>query len=745
MYFACNGVRLPVEVSNYSGLGHFVDCDLPRIRGMVSESRKYDCKQCQKGFGKAEHLRRHEGTHTGSRPHTCVQCNRGFARQDALLRHQKRYAHGGLHPSSTSQLLSPVTEGSTPSNKNGPDHYRHSARQINTAIDGIFRAAEATSSSHIGIDMPTETPPFTHDDHFFQLTWPDSENLLQSILSSEFSAFSPMDIFPSQPKVRSGAAPEDQAVSPWLASIQTSAQGHGCNSAVQDLSQIITSASADVTVKAQMTGFTTVFLDGCLHMFFTRVISTFPVVHAPTFVFKDWTHPLLLNAIALGSLFMGQNDDITKGEILWRLAHTAVTTSWHDLINHRGPYDGCCGVQLVMTALLGQLYAILSRNDTLRKTAQIFHSLGFYWSRQSRLYDIDQNVINVPALNAAPEEKLRAWKLWAARETQLRALLGHYILDGLIAQNAGSPTCQRHASNPLPLASNDTLYQAGTADDWIVQMETSRACTLTFRDYFNQLFSDSAVPQSWTSDPSVFSDRVILEGLNSLVLERNDSPLETVGIPSKHAISRALGCFFGLMSSKEALRTNEHLEALLRWHFISLDAATDCGLLCRTMCETHQVSQTILGARRPASTFHLATWARTPGARRALLHAIAIEDTLQQLPIGRANALHVPSSIFAAAMIYCGFLLAGISSTATPSVLDWTKLMVTDALGDSTANVDAEMQAFLEGNASPHGSKIRNLFYDAKRLSTMLQNFSRPWGVSTAMQQVLEQLLALCG
>lgn len=31
------------------------------------------------------------------------------------------------------------------------------------------------------------------------------------------------------------------------------------------------------------------------------------------------------------------------------------------MINHRGPYDTCNGVQLVLTALLGQVYATLSR------------------------------------------------------------------------------------------------------------------------------------------------------------------------------------------------------------------------------------------------------------------------------------------------------------------------------------------------------------------------------------------------
>ena len=71
-----------------------------------------------------------------------------------------------------------------------------------------------------------------------------------------------------------------------------------------------------MTSEAQNTGFTAMFLDGCLHMFFTRFVPSFPVVHAPTFVFKDWTHPLLLNAIALGALFMGKEDYVKKVRLM---------------------------------------------------------------------------------------------------------------------------------------------------------------------------------------------------------------------------------------------------------------------------------------------------------------------------------------------------------------------------------------------------------------------------------------------
>lgn len=44
-------------------------------------------------------------------------------------------------------------------------------------------------------------------------------------------------------------------------------------------------------------------------------------------MFRECTHPLLLNAMALGSLYLGPKDSVAKGEALWRLAHTAIATS----------------------------------------------------------------------------------------------------------------------------------------------------------------------------------------------------------------------------------------------------------------------------------------------------------------------------------------------------------------------------------------------------------------------------------
>jgi len=81
-------------------------------------------------------------------------------------------------------------------------------------------------------------------------------------------------------------------------------------------------------------------------MFFVRFIPTFPVLHRSTFVFKECTHPLLLNAIAIGSLYLGPKDAIAKGEALWRLSHTAVATSVRYpllKIKHQSVNDFCSG------------------------------------------------------------------------------------------------------------------------------------------------------------------------------------------------------------------------------------------------------------------------------------------------------------------------------------------------------------------------------------------------------------------
>jgi hypothetical protein len=47
-------------------------------------------------------------------------------------------------------------------------------------------------------------------------------------------------------------------------------------------------------------------------MFFTRFIPAIPVVHTPTYVLRDFDHPLLLTMIILGSVFIVGEESTAK-------------------------------------------------------------------------------------------------------------------------------------------------------------------------------------------------------------------------------------------------------------------------------------------------------------------------------------------------------------------------------------------------------------------------------------------------
>lgn len=470
-------------------------------------------------------------------------------------------------------------------------------------------------------------------------------------------------------------------------------------------------------------------------------------------MFRECTHPLLLNAIAIGSLYLGPKDAVAKGEALWRLAHTAIATSWQTLITHQGPYDACKGLQLVLTALLGQVYAALSKNRALRTTSQIVHALGFFWARHCGMFDSDPFSLNtLPSEDANQAEKDHHWKLWSSREIQRRALLAHYILDGQIAQMSGDPTSTRHASNQLGFPSSDAAFEASNADDWLFQMRSHPIPDVSFRSMFRSLFTPSGPVRLFENSLSSFSLRVVLEGLQSLISDCDDLD-GTIGVPTKSEVRRALAQIHESITNNTSLSASDKLETLLRWHGICLDAATDSSLLCRHLCARHSIDQHVLGGGKSIRpVLDLAAWARTEDARRALLHAVAIQDIVEQLPRGRAHVIHMPSSLFAAATVYSVFSMTGHTTVKLPRAVDWKDALFTEIdpcvilgqLSGSTASSDT--RRFVRGEQTHSGSSsttTRNLLYELNSMQKLFRCLSSQWGVAFEMEKVVDQWISL--
>lgn len=445
-------------------------------------------------------------------------------------------------------------------------------------------------------------------------------------------------------------------------------------------------------------------------MFFVRFIPTFPLLHRATFVFRDCIHPLLLNAIAIGSLYLGPADAVAKGEGLWRLSYTATTTSWQTLIKHQGPYDSCPGAQLVIGALLGQVYGLLSGNAAIRSTSQAFHALSFFWARRCGMFDTPPfSCADLPSLEAPHAEKEHSWRIWAAREIQQRSLLAHYMLNGLISAMTGDPTSVRHAANKSSLPCQEVVFEASTADEWLLQMQIQQADRPTFSSLFPLLFSPLEDPCALGYDMSAFSFKVLLEGLQSFITDCSEETAPVMGAPTRTEIRRALCRVYDSISESTILSHADRLETLLRWHTICLDAATRPTLLC----ERSNIDQNEWAIRkRLSSNLGLDQWAHGQEGRRALLHAVAIQDIVEQLPRGRAHAMTMPTCLFAAGMVYTVFALAGLVSVSLPGTVEWTDVLKTTS--GNEASPPSTTTQYVAGGQVPDVMNMmtRNLLYE---------------------------------
>jgi hypothetical protein len=517
---------------------------------------------------------------------------------------------------------------------------------------------------------------------------------------------------------------------------------------------------------------------------------------------------LLLNAIAIGSLYLGPKDAVAKGEALWRLAHTAIATSWQTLISQRGTYDACEGVQLVLTAVLGQVYGTLSKNRAIRTTSQAFHSLAFVWARRCGMFDCGPfpplSSLDLAAADDAEMDSL--WRTWVAREIQQRAVLAHFMLDGLISQMSGVPTSVRHATNQLSLPSSEPAFEASSADEWISHMRRSQSVqgqtsfeiptTTTFRSILRRLFRSPESPWFDTT-LSAFSYKVILEGLQSLISDDDCEEEEggtAVGVPTRSEVRRALNQVYETITLNASLSSADQGETLLRWHSICLETVVNTSLLCRNLCSRYDITQHIWRQqpqsqqqRTPHHTqnsrklFDLVDWVTTPSARIALLHAMAIQEIVEQLPRGRAHVIHMPSSLFATATVYAVFALAGSPALKIPCSVVWQDVLLDTRCAAAGQTVSSSAPATsasylslsdvsntVHSNSNPSGNNSnglgvtdtcryirgdtlyglnvtsRNLLYELNSIQKLFRCLFAQWGVAYDMESVVEQWISLC-
>jgi len=211
------------------------------------------------------------------------------------------------------------------------------------------------------------------------------------------------------------------------------------------------------------------------------------------------------------------------------------------------------------------------------------------------------------------------------------------------------------------------------------------------------------------------------------------------------------------IASNPNISSPERLELFLRWHTICLDTCKDSSILCHSICTRYGIAQHVCGGREALKPeLDLVSWANTEDARRALLHAIAIQEIIEQLPRGRAHVIHIPSSLFASATVYCVFTLAAQTTVHLPSIVDWQSVL---SSGYESCSISSEAgeagdanetkryvrgEYALQGFGARMPGAAKNLLYELNSMQKLFRCLCAQWGIAYDMEDVIDQWIALC-
>ncbi|KAM0747977.1 hypothetical protein T439DRAFT_328639 [Meredithblackwellia eburnea MCA 4105] len=672
------------------------------------------CQFCSLEFKKREHCIRHERTHTNEQPFNCPECSKPFGRQDSLARHLKTHQIGsplgsmGLvlerdspRTSTTASLPSPrgpPVEDHPPPPPPPPIHSSPPPGWASTLqLDGILGEGASTVDHENGAPSGQhldELPSSVNGTTLSEFNPFQGDSLFECLFDNTLPFSNLWPLIPAETGLQEvdWTIPLPQAPIPSLldraVAIPTGGEPSPANSdsllqdgaAIRETRSYITDLGTSLDA-ARTTSISSEFLNTCIVLFWERFAPSLPILHRPTFDARQCIPPLLLNIIALGSLFSETRTSHAKGEHLWILAHKAVASAWDKLILYQGPHDQTQGVQLVLTALLGQIFASLSNNKYLRATARTFHSLGFRWADESAM-NLTQKPLDLSAANT-PAEIDVAWRKWAAREVQLRAILGHYILDGQISSFDHMPPTIRHTLNQACPGASDQAFAAHSADDWITLMR-ARPDQLdpqpTFSELYLNLFQKNSPTVTFDpSNDSFLTTYTMLEGISSLASELQLAGTRgAVGLPSRAEVLSALRALYRKLSSECIQAQPWHRQLLIRWHAVNITTLVPLPAILQRLEHDPASQARMLSTSAP--TFDPSLWASTRDARRALLHAVAICSLAESCSVGAASAIHLPGCIFLGAMTMAAYTLGKPASFTAPAY----ELTDSDAWVDSS-------------------------------------------------------------
>ncbi|KAH6700582.1 fungal-specific transcription factor domain-containing protein [Leptodontidium sp. MPI-SDFR-AT-0119] len=765
------------------------------------------CRFCFKNFSKAEHLSRHERSHTKERPYQCSDCGKSYTRHDTLLRHRKSHDIIASEPETTSEnhelaspsradhAVAPLLELQAMTDRpiDGQDepisshvyHGNSGDRSEESQMNQCHHNEETSPTGNspgadvdllpLGLLDPapeqfsnngqSNTLPFLPDMEFWNL---QNESFPSWHIGDDFDieAFNASLLSPAaaDQSVWYGQTSTSQAnglLTPqigtrnWAAPSMNDIQGLWVTKADYYSWKDANNASYSVAPTRPITPSTvspsgntvderyrselsqrlcprwkedplppTEFLNLALQLFFTKFNPIFPILHGPTFRPSNENSLLLLSICSIGSLFMGSSAATVQGSKIFERLNKVILASWDNIITRKASER----ISLVQASILGQTFAYLSGNPKYMATVEAFHGTVIAFARRCGMFKGIQCNIQLGA--ESPQEIEDAWNAWARSEEVTRTALGLYVHDAQLATTFHHDPVFRHNAIQVCVAANNDLFSAPSAAQWanLLRSSTPEQTKLSSHIHLNQDEHSCSIPlfKELACKNSNFSCYVLLQGIGAAVQESSGAGQMTQTDAKRY--QDALMCWYHAYGKAKSAQESDPLCQMILWHEIFMSILVDFNELERAVGRDGT-------SECAASLKYVGQWSSSVEAKRCVVHALLIYRQVGGLRIDSEPAIHVPRSVFLAAIAWYCYIQFDQAGCGLPQTfgesLDITESMV---FGANPLQLLFEASGFkIEKPKLTEISPLRGL-------TDMLHRIGH-WGISRRFARILGLLL----
>lgn len=361
----------------------------------------------------------------------------------------------------------------------------------------------------------------------------------------------------------------------------------------------------------------TSFLNLCTKMYFTRFNPVFPIIHAPTFRPMPENSLLLFSICSIGSLFIGSASAVAQGTKIFETLNKSILASWEQLLGRSRTE----AMAMTRASLIGQTWALTSGNPRHLVLAESFHGTVLALARQVGMFRVNRPKLSKQKLRSSGEDLDILWREWKISEEMHRAAGALHIHDAELANIFHHEPLLRHGRTFQ--AASDRAFGATTPKEWAKIM----------------------LDQNSARQPSRFASYITLEGISANIRERKvQGPMDEACLATFRDDLMVWYNDFRLAFPEQQ---SDPLGCMVLWHAVFLSLYADFDVV-----ENAIGKESVERAR--LSQKEAAKWASSPAGKRCMIHASLIQGHMEDMSLGTEPGIHVPRSLFHAAIAwYC--------------------------------------------------------------------------------------------